>query len=47
MNLAEKQIELTAQLAALKNGQDRLASLVAQAKKRPPLAPEFRIAEKI
>jgi cysteine desulfuration protein SufE len=43
MNLAEKQAELTAQLAALKNGQDRLAVLVERAKKRPPLAPEFRV----
>ncbi len=32
MNLAEKQVELTAQLAALKNGQDRLAFLIEQAK---------------
>ena len=42
MNLAEKQVEITAQLDALKNGQDRLAFLVEQAKKRPPLAPELR-----
>jgi cysteine desulfuration protein SufE len=42
MNLAEKQSELTTQLVALKNGQDRLASLVEKAKSRPPLAPEFR-----
>ena len=32
MNLAEKQVELTSQLAALKNGQDRLAFLVEKAK---------------
>jgi cysteine desulfuration protein SufE len=41
MNLAEKQVELTAQLAALKNGQDRLAFLVEKVKQRRPLAPEF------
>ena len=41
MNLAEKQLEITAQLAALKNGQDRLAFLVERAKKLPPLAPGF------
>jgi len=35
MNLAEKQVELVAQLAALKNGQDRLALLVERAKKNP------------
>jgi cysteine desulfuration protein SufE len=43
MNLAEKQVELTSQLAALKNGQDRLAFLVEKAKARPPLAPELRV----
>src|SRR5665213_2515104 len=43
MNLAEKQAELTAQLAALKNGQDRLAFLVEKARQRPPLAPELRV----
>jgi cysteine desulfuration protein SufE len=42
MKLAEKQVQLTTQLAALKNGQDRLAQLVDQAKKRSSLAPEFR-----
>lgn len=42
MNLAEKQNQLTAQLAALKNGQDRLALLVEKAKSRPSLAPELR-----
>ena len=35
MNLAEKQIELTTQLAALKNGQDRLSLLIDRAKKLP------------
>ena len=43
MNLAEKQNQITAQLAALKNGQERLMFLVEQAKIRPQLAPEFRI----
>ena len=43
MNLAEKQQQLTAGLAALKNGQDRLALLVERAKKLPPLAPELRV----
>jgi cysteine desulfuration protein SufE len=47
MNLAEKQVELTTQLAALKNGQDRLAFLVEMAKQRPPLAPEFRVEENL
>jgi cysteine desulfuration protein SufE len=42
MNLAEKQVELTTQLAALKNGQDRLAFLVEKAKQRPLLAPDLR-----
>ena len=42
MNLAEKQLQLTAELAALKNGQDRLALLVERAKKSPPLAPALR-----
>ena len=45
MNLAEKQVQLTAQLARLKNGQDRLAALVAQAKIRPSLLPELRATE--
>jgi cysteine desulfuration protein SufE len=45
MSLAEKQLQLTAQLAALKNGQDRLALLVARAKDRPTLAREFRVPE--
>jgi len=47
MNLAEKQVEITAQLAALKNAQDRLAFLVEQAKKRPPLTPELRVDENL
>ncbi len=47
MNLAEKQQQLTAELAALKNGQDRLALLVERAKKLPPLAPELRVEENL
>jgi cysteine desulfuration protein SufE len=47
MNLAEKQVELTAQLTALKNGQDRLAFLVEKAKQRPPAAPELRADENL
>jgi cysteine desulfuration protein SufE len=47
MNLAEKQNQLVAQLAAFKNGQDRLAWLVEKAKSRPPLAPELRVAENL
>jgi len=47
MTLAEKQLQLTAELAALKNGQDRLALLVERARKRPPLAPELRVAENL
>jgi cysteine desulfuration protein SufE len=42
MNLAEKQVQLTAELGALKNGQDRLACLVDKARQRPALAPEQR-----
>jgi cysteine desulfuration protein SufE len=47
MNLAEKQFQLTAQLAALKSGQDRLALLVERAKTTPPLAPELRLTENL
>jgi len=43
MNLAEKQLQLTAELSALKNGQDRLAALVEKARKRPSLASDQRI----
>ncbi len=42
MKLAEKQQQLTAELAALKNGQDRFAHLVERARQLPPLTPEFR-----
>lgn len=47
MNLAEKQQQLTAELAALKNGQDRFALLVERAKKMPPLAPALRAEENL
>ena len=47
MNLAEKQVELTTQLTALKNGQDRLAFLVEKAKHRSSLAPEMRVDENL
>ena len=47
MNLAEKQVQLIAELTAVKNGQDRLALLVARAKQRPPLAPEFRVEQNL
>jgi len=43
MSLAEKQLQLTAELTALKNGQDRLALLVEKAKRRPALAVEQRV----
>jgi cysteine desulfuration protein SufE len=43
MNLAEKQNQITAQLAAFKNGQARLMFLVEQAKSRPQLPPELRV----
>jgi cysteine desulfuration protein SufE len=43
MNLAEKQIQLTAELAALKSGQDRLGCLVKKAKQRPPLPADQRL----
>lgn len=42
MTLAEKQAQLTAQLTAVKNGQDRLAFLVGEAKKTLPLPAELR-----
>jgi cysteine desulfuration protein SufE len=43
VNLAEKQQQLTAELAVLKNGQDRFARLVERAKKFPALSPEARV----
>lgn len=43
MNLAEKQQQITTDLSALKNGQDRLAFLVERARQLPPLAPEQRV----
>jgi cysteine desulfuration protein SufE len=47
MTLAEKQQQLTAQLAALKNGQDRLALLFEQAKTRSTLPTKFRTEENL
>jgi cysteine desulfuration protein SufE len=47
MNLAEKQVELTSRLSALKSGQDRLAFLVEHAKKSSPLAPALRAPENL
>jgi cysteine desulfuration protein SufE len=47
MTLAEKQQQLTAELTALKNGQDRFALLVERAKKFPSLAPELRADENL
>ncbi len=43
MDLAEKQLQLTTELAVLKSGQDRLAHLVEKARRRPPLAPDQRV----
>ena len=47
MTLAEKQIQITAELAALKSGQDRLVLLIERAKKIPPLAAELRIEKNL
>src|SRR5882757_8696770 len=47
MTLAEKQAQLAAELAAIKNGQDRFALLVDRAKKIPPLAPELRVEKNL
>ena len=47
MNLAEKQTQLTANLSALKNGQDRLALLVERAKKLSPLPAETRTEQNL
>lgn len=47
MNLAEKQKQLTLELSALKNGQDRLAWLVEKTRLRPPLLLELRVAENL
>jgi cysteine desulfuration protein SufE len=43
MNLAEKQVQLAAELGALKHGQDRLAYLVEKARNRPP----FPVGERV
>jgi cysteine desulfuration protein SufE len=42
MSLAEKQLQLTAELNAFKNGQDRLARLIEKARQRPSLPPDQR-----
>jgi cysteine desulfuration protein SufE len=47
MNLAEKQQQLIAELAALKNGQDRLALLVERAKKLPSMPGELRVEKNL
>ena len=47
MNLAEKQQQLTAQLAVFKIGQDRLALLVEQIRKVPPLSPALRVEQNL
>jgi cysteine desulfuration protein SufE len=47
MTLAEKQLQLTNELARLKTGQDRLAYLVESAKERPGLPPEKKVAENL
>jgi cysteine desulfuration protein SufE len=47
MTLPEKQLQLTAELSALKNGQDRLALLVERAKKSPALPEELRVPENL
>jgi cysteine desulfuration protein SufE len=47
MTLAEKQLQLAAELAAFKNGQDRFGFLVGRAKKLPPLAAEKRVEENL
>ncbi|MGC9942643.1 MAG: SufE family protein [Verrucomicrobiota bacterium] len=47
MNLAEKQQQVTTQLAALDGGQDRLVFLVEKAKSRPALRPEFRVEKNL
>jgi cysteine desulfuration protein SufE len=43
MKLAEKQNQISTQLAALKSGQDRLVFLVEKARARRSLPPEFRM----
>jgi cysteine desulfuration protein SufE len=47
MTLAEKQAQLTAELAAFNNGQDRFAVLVDRAKKTPRLAPGLRVEKNL
>ena len=47
MNLAEKQKQITAQLGALKTGQDRLAFLVDKARSRPNFALDLRMEKNL
>lgn len=47
MTLAEKQAQLTTELTAFKNGQDRFAFLVERAKKKPPLPSATRIEKNL
>jgi cysteine desulfuration protein SufE len=47
MDLAEKQRQLIADLAALKDGQDRLALLMQKAKVRPALPVEQRVPDNL
>ena len=47
MTLADKQVQLTAELTAIKNKQDRLVLLVTRARERPPLAPELRVEKNL
>ena len=43
MSLAEKQNQITAELVAFKNGQDRLVFLLEKARFRTPLPVEFKV----
>jgi cysteine desulfuration protein SufE len=47
MSLAEKQQQITGQLAMLKDGQERLMFLVEKAKSRVPLSPEWRVDQNL
>jgi cysteine desulfuration protein SufE len=47
MNLAEKQNQIETQLAAFKNGQERLVFLLESAKLRPPLPSELKIEKNL
>jgi cysteine desulfuration protein SufE len=47
MTLAEKQSQITAELAALNHGQDRFARLVERARKIPSLPAEWRVEKNL